>query len=208
MNGSTLFAFWAFSLLFVFTPGADWAYAIAAGIRGKRIIPSVLGLLVGYVVLTIIVAAGVGVLFAGNPLLMMILTAVGSLYLGWLGYNMLRDPPVPQAAGEKTTAGSWMNWALRGAFVSGLNPKAFLFFLAFLPPWTTEKASWSIPVQIVALGLIHTASCSVVYSLVGVGANKALSTRPSAARVVGRLSGVAMLLLAALLVYRELLVTR
>lgn len=29
---ATLTAFWAVSLMFVVTPGADWAYAIAAGL--------------------------------------------------------------------------------------------------------------------------------------------------------------------------------
>ena len=31
MAVTTLAAFWAVSVLFVLTPGADWAYAIAAG---------------------------------------------------------------------------------------------------------------------------------------------------------------------------------
>ena len=79
MSGATLFAFWAFSLLFVVTPGADWAYAIAAGIRGKGVFPAVVGLLAGYVVLTVIVAAGVGVLIASQPMLMSALATPRSL---------------------------------------------------------------------------------------------------------------------------------
>ncbi len=204
MSGATLFAFWAFSLLFVVTPGADWAYAIAAGIRGKGVFPAVAGLLVGYVVLTVVVAAGVGVLIASQPMLMNALTVAGACYMGWLGVNMLWAPPVPKAAGEETNTDTWTSWALKGAFVSGLNPKAFMFFLAFLPPWTASGASWSIPVQIVALGLIHTASCSVVYSLVGVGAKLALGARPNAALLVGRLSGTIMCLLGAFLLYRAI----
>lgn len=204
MSVATLFAFWVFSMLFVVTPGADWAYAIAAGIRGKGVFPAVLGLLAGYVALTMIVAAGVGVLIASHPMLMGVLTVVGACYMGWLGFNMLRNPPVPRAAVEESEADTWASWALKGAFVSGLNPKAFLFFLAFLPPWTANNASWSIPVQILALGMIHTASCSVVYSLVGAGANLALRTRPRAARLIGRLSGAIMLSLGALLLYRPI----
>ena len=205
MSGATLFAFWAFSLLFVVTPGADWAYAIAAGIRGKGVFPAVAGLLAGYVVLTVVVAAGVGVLIASQPILVSALTGVGACYMGWLGINMLRNPPVPKSAGEGSNAKTWTSWALKGAFVSGLNPKAFLFFLAFLPPWTTNDASWSIPMQIVALGLIHTASCSVVYSAVGIGAKLALGARPNAALCIGRLSGAVMFLLGALLLYRAML---
>ena len=36
MAGSTVAAFWAVSFLFVVTPGADWAYAITAGLRHRR----------------------------------------------------------------------------------------------------------------------------------------------------------------------------
>ena len=203
MSESTLVAFWAFSLLFVFTPGADWAYAISAGIRNRGVGASVLGLLAGYVVLTILIAAGGGVLIAGNPVLMAILTVAGAMYLAWLGYGMLRNPPIPHADSGAENGGNWMTWFRQGALVSGLNPKAFIFFLAFLPPWTSETASWSIPAQILALGLVYTASCSVVYSMVGFGANKALRTRPNVARLVGRISGVIMIGLAVMLVIRE-----
>ncbi len=203
MSESTLVAFWAFSLLVVFTPGADWAYAISAGIRNRGVGASVLGLLAGYVVLTILIAAGVGVLIAGNPVLMAILTVAGAMYLAWLGYGMLRNPPIPHADSGAENGGNWMTWFRQGALVSGLNPKAFIFFLAFLPPWTSETASWSIPAQILALGLVYTASCSVVYSMVGFGANKALRTRPNVARLVGRISGVIMIGLAVMLVIRE-----
>ncbi|HKS11881.1 MAG TPA: LysE family translocator [Pseudomonas sp.] len=204
MSQSTLVAFWAFSLLFVFTPGADWAYAISAGIRNRGVGASVLGLLAGYVLLTILIAAGVGMLIAGNPVLMAVLTVMGALYLAWLGYGMLRNPPVPHSGGGAERAGSWITWFREGALVSGLNPKAFIFFLAFLPPWTSETAAWSIPAQILALGLVYTASCSVVYSMVGFGANKALRTRPGVARLVGRVSGVIMMGLAVMLVVRAL----
>ncbi|WP_153786488.1 LysE family translocator [Pseudomonas sp. EMN2] len=203
MSLSTLAAFWAFSLLFVFTPGADWAYAISAGIRNRGIGASVLGLLAGYLVLTILIAAGVGVLVASNPIVMVILTVAGALYLAWLGCCMLRNPPVPHADHESAIDGSWITWFRQGALVSGLNPKAFIFFLAFLPPWTSESAVWGVPAQILALGLVYTASCSVVYSMVGFGANKALRTRPSVARIVGRISGAIMIGLAVMLVMRE-----
>lgn len=203
MSSATLLAFWAFSLLFVFTPGADWAYAISAGIRGRGVMAAVSGLLAGYVALTLIVAAGFGVLIAGNKLVMLALTVFGALYLTWLGISLLRDPPVPRAADEADTSSDRARMFLRGALVSGLNPKAFLFFLAFLPPWTNVTAAWSLSTQIAVLGLLYTASCAVVYSMVGIGAGVMLSARPAAARVVGRVSGVMMLGLAVLLVYKE-----
>ena len=80
MTLSILAAFWAVSFLFIITPGADWAYAISAGIRGRRVAPAVAGLLSGHLLATLVVAAGVGALLARSPLIMSLLTLGGALY--------------------------------------------------------------------------------------------------------------------------------
>ncbi|MFJ4192668.1 LysE family translocator [Pseudomonas sp. NPDC089534] len=204
MSASTLLGFWAFALVFVIVPGADWAYAISAGVRGQGVIPAVLGLLTGYTVLTVVVAAGLGVLVTANPSLLMALSIAGALYLCWLGVGMLRSAPAPLKADDATRALGGMDWFFKGTLVSGLNPKGLLFFVAFLPPWTSAQANWGIPAQLLALGLVYTASCAVIYTLVGFGAERTLRARPEAARLIGRVSGVIMLVLAASLLYREL----
>src|SRR5690554_1858233 len=94
---SYIAAFWAVSFLFVLTPGADWAYAIAAGLRHRRVLPAVVGLLIGHLIATILVAAGVAALVAEAPMVMTVLTAVGAAYLMWLGAGMLLRPSTPDA---------------------------------------------------------------------------------------------------------------
>lgn len=196
---SVLTAFWAVSLLFVITPGADWAYAISAGMRGRWVMPAVAGMLSGHLLATLVVAAGVGSLVAGHPLALMLLTLAGCTYLLWLGGNLLLRPAVPQA-GQGGVGDSGSRWAFKGFCVSGLNPKVFLLFLALLPQFTDPQSSWPVPLQIVLLGLVHLCSSLVVYTLVGYGAKLVLGSRPGAARMVGRLSGVAMIVVAMLLV--------
>ena len=196
---SVLTAFWAVSLLFVITPGADWAYAISAGMRGRWVMPAVAGMLSGHLLATLVVAAGVGSLMAGHPLALMLLTLAGCTYLLWLGGNLLLRPAVPQA-GQGGVGDSGSRWAFKGFCVSGLNPKVFLLFLALLPQFTDPQSSWPVPLQIVLLGLVHLCSSLVVYTLVGYGAKLVLASRPGAARMVGRLSGVAMIAVAMLLV--------
>ncbi|CAI1677303.1 Leucine efflux protein [Serratia grimesii] len=197
-------AFWAVSILFVITPGVDWAYVISAGIRGRVVVPAVAGLLLGHLLAILIVAAGVGVLVAGNPLILTGLTIVGAAYLLWIGVNMLLHPSVPDR-GEKQNSGSWMRWAGKGVCVSGMNPKVFLLFLALLPQFTDPHAVWSIPMQILALGLLHLVSCGLVYLLVGFGSQSVLQTRPQAARMVSRISGVAMVIIALALLAEQAL---
>lgn len=57
-------AFWGVSMLFVLTPGADWAYAISSGLRNRSMAPALGGLLSGHLLATIVVAAGVAALLA------------------------------------------------------------------------------------------------------------------------------------------------
>jgi len=190
-----LTAFWFLSFSLVLTPGADWAYAISAGMREKAIAPAVAGMLSGYLMITLVVAAGVGALVASDPTILAGLTVLGAGYLLWLGFHILAHPSVP-SAGEQQTSSTWLGWAARGFVVSGMNPKAILLFLALLPQFTTRDGAWSIPAQITAMGLVQIANCAVVYSLVGLASKIVLRTRPAAARRVSQFSGTAMIVIA------------
>ena len=204
MTVGTVVAFWAVSLLFVLTPGADWAYAIAAGLGHRTVLPAVGGLLVGHLAATAAVAAGVAALVARSPLVLTVLTVVGAAYLMWLGIATLARPSALDASAEPP-AGSWLRQAMKGAGTSVLNPKVFLLFLALLPQFTAPDAGWPLGVQIVALGLVHVVSCAVVYTGVGAGARLVLRARPSAARVVTRISGAAMVGIGVLLLVERLM---
>ncbi|MNR62557.1 hypothetical protein D3C85_1846190 [compost metagenome] len=57
----------------------------------------------------------------------------------------------------------------------------------------------------IALGLVHTFSCGVIYLLVGFGSQVVLRTRPAAAHLVSRFSGAAMTLIAVALFAEQLL---
>ena len=92
----------------------------------------------------------------------------------------------------------------KGAGISGLNPKVFLLFLALLPQFTDPAAPWPLGLQIAVLGLVHVASCAVVYTGVGAGARRVLRARPAAARAVTRFSGAAMVLIGGLLLVERL----
>ncbi|MGO4430747.1 LysE family translocator, partial [Streptomyces sp. MCAF7] len=131
MAVGSVIAFWGVSFLLVLVPGADWAYAIAAGLRDRTVLPAVGGLLAGHMALTAVVAGGVATVVARSPLVLTVLTAVGAAYLVWLGIATLARPSAPMA-GAEGSVGSWLRRAVKGAGISGLNPKALLLFLALL----------------------------------------------------------------------------
>jgi threonine/homoserine/homoserine lactone efflux protein len=128
------------------------------------------------------------------------------VYLLWLGITTVTRPPAPGAAADRASQ-SWVRRAAKGAGVSGLNPKALLLFLAFVPQFLTHGhgAAWPFAAQIALLGLVHTANCAVVYTSVGATAGRVLRARPAAATAVTRCSGAAMIAIGALLLAEHLL---
>ncbi|NSC22917.1 LysE family translocator [Streptomyces albus subsp. chlorinus] len=230
MAASSIAAFAAFSFLLVLVPGADWAYAITSGLRDRSVVPAVGGLMLGYVALTAVVVAGVAAVVARNPGVLTGLTLVGAAYLLYLGVTTLlgaktagsAPPPAAAPAGAAGAAGAVAgdgtdadrpaagggaaarSRVLKGAGVSGLNPKALLLYLALLPQFADRHGTWPLALQIGLLGLVHMCNAGAVYLGVGSLARTVLRARPTAARVITRLSGVAMLLLGALLLVEQL----
>lgn len=202
MEWGMVVAFWGVSMLFIMSPGADWSYAISAGIH-KRVLPSVTGLLFGHVLATLIVAAGLGLVLAQHPQALMVLSLLGAAYLAWMGWQMFRQPATP-TAGEQMDDTHWGKWCWKGLCVSGLNPKVLLLFLALLPQFIRPNQDSSITVQILALGLVHIISCAAVYFAVGFASQAVLSARPKAAWVVGKVSGVMMVGIALLIAFEQL----
>ena len=177
MTVGTVVAFWAVSLLFVLTPGADWAYAIAAGLGHRTVLPAVGGLLVGHLAATVAVAAGVAALVARSLMVLTVLTVVGAAYLVWLGIATLARPSALDASAEQP-ADSWVRQAMKGCGDQRAQPEVFLLFLALLPQFTEPDTGWPLGVQIVALGLVHVVSCAVIYTGVGAWARLVLRASP------------------------------
>lgn len=188
MSLAVLTGFWGVAFLLIMTPGADWAYTIAAGLRHGSIIPAVGGQIAGHTAVVLLVAGGVGAVVSESPIALTALTVGGALYLVWLGQNMARNPSAPHA-GQPMPESSLAQFA-RGMGISGLNPKVLLLLVTLLPQFVTSTSSWPVTAQILLLGAIHIVTCAAVYLLVGVGARQVLGARPKLARFVGRCSGI------------------
>src|SRR6266545_707588 len=150
MPTSSIVAFWAVSVVLIVVPGPDWAFAISSGLRG-RVLPAAGGIVLGYWVMTLVVAAGVGAPVAASPAALTILTIIGGGYLIWLGGKILAHPASPSAGDERARTGAWAT-VVQGVAVSGLNPKGLLIFVAMIPQFTgrtrrgrspRRSASWA-----------------------------------------------------------------
>lgn len=199
MATSSILTFWVVASLLIVAPGADWAFTLGATLRGNAVVPAVGGLITGYAVMTVVVAAGVGALVAGSPAALTAITVAGGAYLVWLGIGALRHPSSP-AAGTGHALRSNRSTYLEGIGVSGLNPKGLLIFVALLPQFTDPHSPWPLAVQMILLGVVFTLTCAVFYALLGSFAKGILHTRPTAARRVSGLAGIGMVVIGALLV--------
>jgi homoserine/homoserine lactone efflux protein len=123
-------------VLISFTPGAGaintMSNSLTAGF--KRSIWGILGQQTALILHVIVVALGVGVLVAGSPAAFNAIRYAGAAYLVYLGIRQfLRKPDLDQ---EKVAAlRNEPAWSMfrRGLWVNLLNPKAIVFFLAFMP---------------------------------------------------------------------------
>lgn len=226
MEPQALIGFLMVAITLSCTPGPDWAFAIAAGLGKRSFVPAVAGLCGGYVLHTILLAAGIAALMAAIPALLLWLTVAGAIYLLWLGLLTTRtwrsagfvsvgpkgELPAPILApksgmGSASTvdaAGSSRAAFLQGLGTSAINPKGLLFFLALTPQFIRADAAYSVPLQSAVLGLSFVAMTAVVYTLVAGAARTLLRSRPAAARGVTLTSGIIMCALGAVLLVEQI----
>ena len=122
--------------LISFTPGAGaintMSNSLNAGFR--RSMWGILGQQAALVIHVVIVALGVGVLVASSPTAFNVIRYAGAAYLVYLGIRQFLSKPdlaeEQTAALRNEPAGSIFR---RGLWVNLLNPKAIVFFLAFMP---------------------------------------------------------------------------
>jgi len=205
MAASSVVAFWAVASLLIVVPGADWAFVLGSGLRGHTVVPAVGGLVLGYAGVTVVVAAGVGTLVARSAALLTGLTVAGGLYLMWHGARTFARPSAPSGPADGA-AGPSRGLLARGVGVSALNPKGLLVLLALLPQFTDPHGSWPLAAQLAMLGLVFVLTCAVFYLCLGSFARSVLHARPAAALAVTRFSGVAMVVIGALLLAERLIV--
>lgn len=205
MNGASVVQFEVVAVLLALTPGADWAYAIAAGLRARSVVPSVLGMLFGYVVVIVVVALGIGALVAEYPVALTVLTLAGAVYLIWLGAATLRIKVGHVEASSRPLGDSFVAQFFRGAGISGINPKGLLLLLALLPQFTSPTAALPAAVQMLVLGGLHLSNCAVIYFAVAHLARRLLRSRPLATVIVTRLAGIVMVALGLLIITERLI---
>jgi threonine/homoserine/homoserine lactone efflux protein len=196
-------AFLVAAVVLAITPGPGIAYVVARAVAGGRGegLSSCLGTGIGGLLHVVAAALGLSLLVAQSAVAFDVVKYLGAAYLVYLGIRLLLRKE--QALTVEPVASRGARRALvEGIVVEALNVKTALFFLAFLPQFTSSSAPL-VP-QLVVLGGI----CVTLNTLVDVAAVFAAqrllesrATRAARARVLTRASGATMIGLGALLAF-------
>lgn len=185
------------TLVFAIVPGPAILYTaaqtLARGSRGGLLAAA--GIHVGGFAHVIAAAAGLSVALELVPDLYAAVRLAGAAYLVWLGWSMIRrrlDGEALPAVRDRDARRAFAESIL----VEALNPKAAMFYLAFLPQFVDTGAAWPVWVQFLILGWI----VNLIFTLADL-VTVALATRllaglcgsPAAARVFRVVGGITLM---------------
>lgn len=161
---------------------------LAGGFRaGLRCIA---GDLLGGVVILCAAYAGLGAALAASALAFFALKWAGVMYLGWLGWRQLRAArSTAPASLPRSARGSLLTGFLTGA----LNPKAIIFYMAFLAQFLDPAAALGPQMAVVAItasGIVGTVL--LIYAMLAARVARVWASRRSA-KVMGYASGTLLL---------------
>ncbi|MEM7461054.1 MAG: LysE family translocator [Pseudomonadota bacterium] len=189
MSLSLIAGFALASFLIVVVPGPTVTVIVANSLRdGYRAgLMNVAGTQIGLLIMLLIVALGLETVISVMAHAFFWLKLAGAAYLIWLGISLLRsDGDIGSVSKQKRPKSGYF-W--QGFFVIWSNPKALLFYGAFIPQFIDpqQNAFW----QAMILGLIFMLVATVFDSLYALAAGKAgnLLTR-SRVRLVEKMSGL------------------
>jgi threonine/homoserine/homoserine lactone efflux protein len=157
ISGNHLLEFILASAAIILVPGPSVMFTIARAVawgRGTAML-TVVGNALGMVVLSTLIAIGLGPALQRSHTLLVTVQAAGGLYLIYLGWQALKhrqEHADDMVALNESKPSNWQT-VRQGFMVGVLNPKALVFFAAIFPQFVEPEAG-SVTVQLLVFGLI------------------------------------------------------
>ena len=153
------------------SPGPNGLLALTHGVlHGRRKTGfTILGGVFGFVVVIGLSMFGIGALLQASLGWLTALKWLGGVYLVWLGIQVWRSPPVGLQLSGEAPARSGGSLFQQGALSALTNPKALLFFAAFLPQFIDPQRSLLLQFAIMAgtFAAVETITEVLIASLAG-----------------------------------------
>lgn len=139
------------------------ARAVSGGQRSARY--AACGVWFGYLIHVALVSFGVATLLQSSPAAFKAVKIAGAVYLLWIGSSVFFGKKNSVMCGSETSS-SGRSLFKQGFFVSALNPKVAVFFLAYLPQFV-DPAKGDPALQLAFLGFVFSLSATFVNMTVG-----------------------------------------
>lgn len=184
-------AFCATVLLFLALPGPGTFALLTSTAKGgfRAGVGATWGVMLGDQVLLWLAVAGVAALLAAHPVVFKAVQYVGAAYLAWIGLRLLFAKPGQVALPVRIEA---HHYARQAFFITLLNPKAIVFYMAFFPlfidPASHRGAVTFVAMAVTIAGL--TAAYCLLLCAFANGVSAHVKTHRRLARGLERVAGV------------------
>ena len=161
------------------TPGPNNTLLMASGANFglRRTVPHGLGVLCGFLGLILLVAVGLGSVFAAVPALHAVLKWGGAAYLVYLAWKIGSS----KSLGMGKTSARPMSFFGAVAF-QAINPKAWVMSIGAIATYVPQANYWPCVAMALAIFGVINLPCLVIWTSFGVGMRRVLE-RPGALRV-------------------------
>jgi len=190
MNWELFVAFVVITAILILTPGPIVTLVIATGAsQGIRAaLVTVAGTSIGNALLLAAIAFGLSWVVQNAAVLFEVLRWTGAAYLIWLGIQSWRS------SGKRSPpAMSGRVNFFRGLMVALSNPKTIAFFTAFLPQFVDPSLPAERQLAIMCVVSVVLAAMTDSGWAIAAGLGRAWFLKPARGRLLGRLSGVALI---------------
>lgn len=187
------------------TPGAGAINTMSNSLTvgWRRSLWGIIGQQIALIVYIVIVAAGVGLLVARFPVLFEIVRYAGAAYLVFLGVRMILIKTDAEEVPEQSFASrSESRWSMtrRGFWINILNPKAVVFFLAFMPQFVRIDQPQFPQYVVVSITMVVVDVIVMWFVFAGAaGQFRQLTRTPRGRRIINSVFGALFILVAGLL---------
>jgi len=157
MTHDLLSALVAFAFVSSITPGPNNLMLMASGANFgfRRTIPHMLGVGLGFVVMVLLVGAGLVQVFDAYPLSHTILKVASVAYLLYLAFKIATAAPIQDGQDQGTP----MTFLQAAAF-QWVNPKAWTMALTAVTVYTPDTTLWAITIVAIVFGAVNLPSVS------------------------------------------------
>ncbi|WP_340609264.1 LysE family translocator [Xenorhabdus bharatensis] len=164
----TLIPFIGISSFLCFLPGPDNILVLSqSALNGRKTgISITIGLCIGLIIQTSLVSLGIAAIIRENAIAFEVIRGLGVLYLTYLAWGAFNAKPVSLNDSSRLFSKS-RKLIKKGLIMNLSNPKVIIFFLAFLPQFTSNCED-AIPVslQLLYLGLIFVAVAFISFTMI------------------------------------------